>query len=207
MILEKRTGRKVEPLAVDLLLLRSVLGTEIKIIPGRGLMAHVMSADGSGRGAISIAGAVIEAELPKHVRAGQDVRLVVKSVSEERVVLSLSEQQMLAPVAAAVDTAARGRQRSACSSAIRTSAVAQRRRTDGTRSTLRYERPRSAPIDLRFDLDPSSLRVAVTARRRASRCVGLRPTRSTCARRSRTIVDRTVGLKLAARREPLDVYA
>jgi hypothetical protein len=164
-----------------------------------------MRADGSGRGAISIAGAVLEAELPKHVLAGQDVRLVVKSVSEERVVLSMSEQQMLAPVAPPSIPLPGG-------GAIR---VLERdqdaSRSPGGRSgrhamTLRYETPALGAIDLRFDLDPTSLRVAVTLdggeplRRAQADAVNLRQALE-------DNLDRTVGLKLAARREPFNVYA
>ena len=52
-------------------------------------MARVMAADGNGRGVINIAGAVIEAQLPRHVRAGEQVRLVVRHLDEQRVVLEL----------------------------------------------------------------------------------------------------------------------
>ena len=55
-------------------------------------MARVVTADGSGRGALSIAGALFEAELPKQVRAGEDLRLVVRDVSSDRVVLQLADQ-------------------------------------------------------------------------------------------------------------------
>ena len=82
----------VAPLAVDLLLLRTALTPDIRIAPGRALMARVVTADGDGRGALSIAGAVFEAELPKQVRAGEDLRLVVRDVSSDRVVLQLADQ-------------------------------------------------------------------------------------------------------------------
>ena len=64
----------MDPLAVDLLLLQAVLA------PSSG--SPRASPDGArgdgrglGRGSLSIAGALIEAELPKEVQAGQDLRL------------------------------------------------------------------------------------------------------------------------------------
>ena len=72
--------------------------------------------------------------------------------------------------------------------------------------TLRYETPALGAIDLRFDLDPTSLRVAVTLdggeplRRAQADAVNLRQALE-------DNLDRTVGLKLAARREPFNVYA
>jgi hypothetical protein len=206
MILEERSRRIVEPLAVDLMLLRSVLGTEIKITPGRGLMAHVMRADGSGRGAISIAGAVLEAELPKHVRAGQDVRLVVRSVSADRVVLSLSDQA-LAPASPPPSIPLPG----GGSIRIVDSEEEEQGHARGQRSgrqtlALRYESPALGPVDLRFELDPGSLRVAVVLdagdplRRAQADAVDLRHALEAG-------IDRTVALKLVPRHGALDVYA
>jgi hypothetical protein len=59
----------MQPLAIDLQLLRSLLLPEMRIVPGRALMARVVNADGNGRGSISIAGYLLDAELPKHVGA------------------------------------------------------------------------------------------------------------------------------------------
>jgi hypothetical protein len=195
----------MEPLAVDLMLLRSVLGTEMKIAPGRGLMAHVMRADGSGRGAISIAGAVLEAELPTHVRAGQDVRLVVRSVSADRVVLSLSDQPLAPPpLPPAIPLPGGGSIRIVDSEDERASARGQR--PGRQMLALRYDAPALGPVDLRFDLDPGSLRLAVTLdageplRRAQTEAVSLRQALE-------DNVDRSVGLKLLPRPGALDVYA
>ena len=205
MILEERSRQTVEPLAVDLMLLRSVLGTEMKITPGRGLMAHVMRADGSGRGAISIAGAVLEAELPKHVKAGQDVRLVVRSVSADRVVLSLSDQA-LAPASPppAIPLPGGGSIRIVDTEEER--GGSRGRRSGRQVLALRYDAPALGAVDLRFDLDPGSLRLVVTLdageplRRAQADGVNLRQALEDG-------VDRTVSLKLVPRRGALDVYA
>src|SRR5437763_9770836 len=82
----------MDPIAVDIRLIRAMLGAELRVAPGRALMARVMSADASGRGSLSIAGAVIEARLPRGVQPGQELRLTVRDITPERVVLSLSDQ-------------------------------------------------------------------------------------------------------------------
>jgi hypothetical protein len=194
----------MEPLAVDLMVLRSVLGTEMKITPGRGLMAHVMRADGSGRGAISIAGAVLEAELPKHVRAGQDVRLVVRSVSAERVVLSMSDQVPAPATPPSIPLPGGGRIR--LLDGEEQSGGSATPRSARQVLTLRYETSALGALDLRFDLDPGSLRVAVTVDdgeplRRAQAAA------ATLRQALEDNVERTVGVKLIPRHEPLNVYA
>src|SRR6516225_337570 len=92
----------MDPIAVDVRLIRAVLGAELRVAPGRALMARVVNVDPAGRGSLSIAGAVVDAKLPPGVAAGQDLRLVVRHVSPERVVLGLSGE----PGAAAAPQAA-----------------------------------------------------------------------------------------------------
>ena len=91
----------MDPIAVDIRLIRAVLGGELKLVPGRTMMARVVVADGFGRGKLAIAGAVIDAELPKHVRAGQELRLTVRDVSARQVVLGMADQPVGVPVSAA----------------------------------------------------------------------------------------------------------
>ena len=67
----------MDPINVDVRLIKAVLGTELRIAPGRALMARVVTADGLGRGSLNIAGAVIDATLPKDIQAGQELRLTV----------------------------------------------------------------------------------------------------------------------------------
>ena len=54
----------MDPINVDIRLIKAVLGAEMRIAPGRALMARVVTADGLGRGSLNIAGAVIDAALP-----------------------------------------------------------------------------------------------------------------------------------------------
>src|SRR3954447_21869956 len=84
----------MDPISVDIRLIRAMLGGELKVVPGRAMMARVVAADGMGRGRLAIAGAVIDAALPKHVAAGQELRLTVRDVSAQQVVLGLADQPL-----------------------------------------------------------------------------------------------------------------
>ncbi|MFL5831475.1 MAG: hypothetical protein ACJ76X_16280 [Solirubrobacteraceae bacterium] len=199
----------MQPLAVDLLLLRSVLTPELRIAPGRALMARVVNADGAGRGTLSIAGAAFEAELPRHVRAGQDLRLVVREVTDNRVVLSLADQ--------AADTSATAPPLAPPATIPLPGggalAVLEREHRSGSSSgeerdvlSIRYAAPHLGPIDLRFDLRAGTLHVGVNLdagepfRRAQAGATELRQA-------LQENVKRDISLKLTARREPFDVYA
>lgn len=194
----------VAPLAVDLLLLRTALAPEIRIAPGRAIMARVVTADGAGRGALSIAGAVFEAELPKQVRAGEDLRLVVRDVSGDRVVLQLADQSP-PPLASPAPIPLPG------GGALKV--LEHEQHGGGSASadgrdvlTIRYDAPNLGPVDLRFDLRPGSLHVSATLgageplRRAQADAVALREA-------LQSELDRPVSVQLKARYEPLNVYA
>jgi len=193
----------MEPLAVDLLLLRALETPELRISPGRALMARVVRADAAtGRGALSIAGAMIEAQLPEHVKAGDNLRLIVREVGAERVVLTLSDQPPAAIAPAAVPLPGGGHVQvterepggpGASGDAVHT-------------VTVRYDAPALGPVDLRFRLDAGSLALAVTTvsgdpLTRAQAAAGA--LRAALAQN----LDRSVTVTVSARREPVDVYA
>jgi hypothetical protein len=79
------------PLAISPQALRVLVGPDIKIVPGRAVMARVVAAPPGQKGSLSIAGYLLDAELPEDVQAGQDLRLVVKDVSAERVLLAITD--------------------------------------------------------------------------------------------------------------------
>ncbi len=79
------------PLAVNPQALRVLVGPDIKIVPGRAVMARVVEAPPGQKGSLSIAGYLLDAELPENVQAGQDLRLVVKDVNAERVLLAITD--------------------------------------------------------------------------------------------------------------------
>jgi hypothetical protein len=191
----------MQPLAVDLRILRALLGAELRVAPGRVMMARVVAAEG-GRGSLSIAGMLIDAELPKNVRAGEDLRLVVKEVSADRVLLSLTD-----PAASAVPPplaqlpgggSVRVSEREASASA-RTS-------PDTHTLALRYDAPALGAVDLRFELDSGSLRVGVSLAPGdplAAGMAGAEELRAALA----DALPRTVSVTVTPRREPLDLYA
>jgi hypothetical protein len=200
----------MQPLAIDPLVLRAVLAPEIKVLPGRALMARVVVADGSGRGSLSIAGYLLEAELPKDVRAGQDLRLVVRDVSPERVLLSISDQHQPAapqppetpipqpppvplPGGGSIHVTERGAHGAGSSS------------SPPHTLTLRYDAPALGAVDLRFELDPSSLRLGVTvaAGAQAAAQSGSDDLRKSLAEE----LGRAVSVTVVARHEPVDIYA
>jgi hypothetical protein len=203
MILES-----MQPMAVDLRVLRALLTPEIKIVPGRAMMARVVLADGSGRGSLSIAGFLLEAELPKNVRSGDDLRLVVRDVSAERVLLGIADQHpdvppVPVPVAAPVTIPLPGGGHLQVTE--RDAAGADPAARDSHTLSLRYDAPALGAVDLRFDLDPTALRLGVTVSPRAlepAQSAGDSLRESLCAE-----LARPVSVTVSARREPLDIYA
>ena len=189
---------------MDIRLIRAVLGAELRIAPGRALMARVVSLNPAGRGSLSIAGALIDAKLPPGVEAGQELRLTVRHVSPEQLVLGLSDQHAPPPAAAPAAPLPGGgtvqvTERDARSHAAGKSA-------DRHSLAIVYNAPALGPVDLRFDLDPTSLRVtavlragepAERARAHATELTGALS----------EALGRPVKVDITARREPLDVYA
>src|ERR1700749_1287527 len=123
-------------------------------------MARVVSLTPGGRGSLSIAGALVDAKLPPGVEAGQELRLTVRHVSPEQVVLGRSDQAgaAAAPAPATAELPGGGTVRVSerdAGGATGTGAGGDRHMI-----SLRYEAPALGPVDLRFELDPGSLRVS-----------------------------------------------
>jgi hypothetical protein len=213
MILES-----MQPMSVDLRVLRTLLTPEINIVPGRAMMARVVVADGGGRGSLSIAGLLVEAELPKEVRTGDDLRLVVRDVSAERVLLSISDAHQETPAApVAPQTPATPVPIAApVTIPLPGGGNVQVTERDGGGSggaasqdthtvSLRYDAPQLGAFDLRFDLDPNSLRLNVTVAPRA-----LESAQSSSDGLRQSLADelqRAISVTVSPRREPLDIYA
>jgi hypothetical protein len=192
----------MEPLAVDLMLLRSLGDAGLRIAPGRALMARVVQVDGNGRGTLSLAGGLLEAELPKDVRAGQELRLVVREVSADRVLLSLSDQAPVPAQPPAVPLPGGG----TVQVSERDEPAASSSSPDVHSITLRYDAPTLWAVELHFRLDAASLEVVVTAAHGDPLTVvqaaagGLRDALS-------DTVERTINVTVKGRREPLEIYA
>lgn len=217
-------------MAVELRVLRTLLTPEIRIVPGRALMARVVTAGAAaGRGSLSIAGLLLEAELPENVRAGDELRLLVTDVNAERVLLTIAPEHDAAPGA----PASSGAQPAPPSQAqaggqvppgigwtppppipLPGGGTVQVRERDAGSApgatgshalSVRYDAPALGAVDLSLVLDPHSLHVRVTVSPPA-----LAPARAGAGELRQTLateLERGVSVTVAARREPLDVYA
>ena len=196
----------MDPIAVDIRLIKAVLGTELKIAPGRALMARVITADGTGRGSLNIAGTTLEAELPKEVQAGQELRLTVRHVSPDRVELSMSDPAAATAAAAATAQLPGGGRLQVTERDADPGSPSGVSNPDRHTLALRYDAPSLGPIDLHFDLDPGSLRLIATLSagdpvERAQDAAGQLQAALSDA------LGRPVSVEINGRREPLDVYA
>jgi hypothetical protein len=194
-------------MSVDFRVLRTLLTPEINIVPGRAMMARVVVADG-GRGSLSIAGYLLDAELPANVKTGDDLRLVVRDVNAERVLLAISDGQPVpvpvpVPLAAPVTIPLPGGGNVQVTE--RDADGAQSASPDAHALSLRYDSPALGPIDMRFELDLTSLRLGVTV---APGALGVARADSDDLRQGLADeLQRAISLTVSARREPLDIYA
>jgi hypothetical protein len=201
----------MDPIAVDIRLIRAVLGAELRVAVGRGMMARVVNVNPAGRGTLSIAGVPVDAKLPPGVQTGQDLRLVVRHVSPEQVVLSLSGEAGAAAAQpqAAVELPGGGHVRVTERDAD-SEADSQRAGAPGSGRhvlALAYDAPALGTVDLRFELDPQSLRVNATL---AAGGPAASATDAAGALRdalSQALGGRPVTVEITSRHEPLDVYA
>jgi hypothetical protein len=194
----------MDPIALDVRLIKAVLGAELRIAPGRALVARVVNTDGHGRGVITIAGEPLEAALPEHIQPGQELKLVVREVSAERVVLSLADQVPNSQ-GAEVPLPGGGSIRVNDEEAEGPPAGAGARPDIHTLS-LRYDGPALGPVDLRFELTPGTLRLKVAlgpgapfdrAQERAGELQEM----------LQRAVEQAVVVTVEPRHEPLDLYA
>ncbi len=199
----------MQPLAVDAQLLRAVLTPDLKLTVGRVLSVRVADLMPGGRGTLSLAGVLLEAELPQNVRAGQELRLVVREVTPERVVLGIQEQpvapahvQPELPVATPLPGGVSLR-------------VTHRDEDRGTASdggsqthtlSLSYDAPSLGAVEMQFALDPSTLRLAVTVAAGPAFELAQDSSDELSAALSSSL-DRAITVTVKPRREPLDVYA
>jgi hypothetical protein len=220
----------VSPLAVDLRALRVLVGPDIKIVPGRAVMARVVAPQQpGGRGSLSIAGYLLEAELPETVRAGDDLRLVVKDVSAERVLLTITdpraEDQAQPAQAQAAQTQAQPVHQPLPDPSMvpapvplpgggnvqvaeRDAGGAPAGRGGGRHDVLlRYNAPALGAVDLRLQMDSTAVNVGVSLA--SGRALELARTDAESLREALAAVlpGRAVSLTLTSRQDPLDFYA
>jgi hypothetical protein len=193
----------MRPLAVDLVLLRGQ-APDLPLAVGRILAARVVERHGE-QGILNLAGALLTAELPEEVQAGDRLRLVVRETTADRVVLQLLQgpsQPALVPPPVEVPLpnggkiALLGREESSPGE-------------DGERAqvvTVRYEGPGVGTVELRVALDEALVHVRAALvegaplTRARERSGALRAALSAAA-------GRPAEVELVARPDPLDVYA
>ena len=222
------------PLAISPQALRVLVGPDIKIVPGRAVMARVVQAAPGQKGSLSIAGYVLDAELPEDVQTGQDLRLVVRDVSAERVLLAITD-----PREAEQSQQSQHGQESGPPQQTQPGqplpgqpdppAVTQppvslpgggdvrvterdaggREGRPGERQNvqLRYNAPALGAVDLRFQMDAGSLSLAVTLAPGQPLQLAQDGAESLRQALAASLPGRAVSVTVAPRREPLDVYA
>lgn len=217
------------PLAISPQALRVLVGPDIKIVPGRAVMARVVQAPPGQKGSLSIAGYLLDAELPEDVQAGQDLRLVVKDVNAERVLLAVTD-----PHGAEQAQHSQQSQQTQPSQPLQTPApdpslvapsvvglpgggsVQVTEREAGGRGgrqrerqdvVLRYDAPALGAIDLRFQMDAGALSVSVSAA--PGQPLERAQAGADTLRRALTasMPGRAVSVTVTPRRGPLDLYA
>ena len=218
------------PLAINPQALRVLVGPDIKIVPGRAVMARVVQAPAGQKGSLSIAGYLLDAELPENVQAGQDLRLVIRDVSPERVLLAItdphdSDQAHPTQQAPPTQEAQPTQQAQTPDASLvaqppiplpggghvqvteRDGGGAGGQAGDRQNILLRYDAPALGSVDLRFQMDAGALSLQVTLP--AGQPLELAQAGAESLRQAllEGAGGRAVSVTVAPRREPLDVYA
>lgn len=192
----------MEPLAVDLSTLVRALDSELRLAPGRVLMARVIEPPNeNGRGTLSLAGMALEASLPENVEHGQPLRLTVREVNPERVVLTLGADQPAALMPSVVPLPG-GASVWVAEDDDHTSTGAGKKNSS---VSLHFDAPTLGRIDLRLELGDGNLRAAVAVSSAALEQAGGN------AKQLQTALVEAVKLptevSVTARHDPLDIYA
>lgn len=212
----------MQPLAVDLRLMRDVLLPDVKLAVGRSLMARVIDTGPGGRGALAIAGYKLSAELPENVQSGQELRLTVREITAHRVLLGITDPAAdAAPAAQTVNRAPETPQPPP--------ALAQAPLPDGGRLTVHehasepgsdgggepwhtlsmtYDAPEMGPVGLRFQYARGSVRLEVSVA--TGHAYAHASTEAEALRSALTAVldqGASAAVRVVARREPFDAYA
>ena len=194
----------MQPLAVDASLLRTVLATDVKLAIGRELMARVASVTTGGRGVLSLAGMLLDAELPSGVHAGEELRLQVRELTPDKVVLAIRED--VQPAAVPVETPRVPLPGGGSVKVTERDAGGPLAAGDRTHTvTVRYDAPALGTVDLHFTLAAGALALTVAVAPGAYETAddhagALRATLAAATERPTTVT-------VLARREPVEVFA
>jgi hypothetical protein len=198
----------MQPLAIDAALLRAVLTPDLKLTVGRELMARVAVLGENGRGTLNLAGVPVPAELPANVKAGDELRLVVRELSSDKVVLAIQEDTQQGQAALPLVEAPRVPMPQGGSLQVteRDAGSAQQGQ-DGTHTlTLRYDAATFGPIDMTFTLSSGGLRLALVVPQGSSYAAA-DGAATGLAERLTDATERPASVTVSPRREPIEVYA
>jgi hypothetical protein len=198
----------MQPLAIDAALLRAVLTPDLKLAVGRELMARVATLTGDGRGTLNLAGVPLPAELPDNVKAGDELRLVVRELTPDKVVLAIQEDAGQAqPPPPMVDAPLVPMPQGGSVQVTDRDAASAQRGQDGTHTvTLRYDAAAFGPIDMTFTLSSGALRLALTVPQGSSYAAA-DGAATGLAERLTNATERPASVTVSPRREPIEVYA
>jgi hypothetical protein len=187
----------MDPILIDAAQLRTLRIPGLALTPGRVIMARVAGIGEDARGQLAIAGGRITAALPPGVRTGDELRLVVKDLSAERVVLQI-QAEAPAPAPASPQAPRQGDGEGETGGGETTTPTHLLR--------LSYQTQNLGPVGLRFELHPAG---ALSVRVEIASAVGLARAkrsadglRAALVRASSGQVDVAVGTP----RPPLDLY-
>ena len=174
---------------------------ELVLRLGSTVAARVLERHGA-RGLISIGNAVLAAELPQQVRAGDRLRLLVHDASGDRVTLKLVDQE--APQQPPLATMALP---NGASLRVDPDQEGESERRDGKRSVaVTYDSPTLGAMRFRVALDPRAVAVTVRAGPGAPLEMaenGAAELRDALAR----VTGRAARVTVLPREDPVDVYA
>jgi hypothetical protein len=198
----------MQPLAIDAALLRAVLTPDLNLAVGRELMARVAALTGDGRGILSLAGVPLPAELPDNVKAGDELRLVVRELTPDKVVMAIQDDTAQAqPPPPWVDAPRVPMPQGGSVQVTDRDAASSLRDQDGTHTlTLRYDAAAFGPIDMTFTLSSGALRLALTVPQGSSYAAA-DGAASGLAGRLTEATERPASVTVSPRREPIEVYA
>jgi hypothetical protein len=196
----------MQPLAVEASLLRAVLSTDVKLTVGRELMVRVATVTAEGRGVLSLAGMLLEAELPTNVRAGDELRLQVRELTPERVVLAIKDESQPLPQVAVDAPMVVPLPGGGSVKVTERDAGGLLAAGDQTHTlTLRYDAPSLGAVDLHFTLTAGALALTVAVAPGAYETADEHS--STLQTTLTTEVERPAKVTVVARREPVEVFA
>lgn len=197
----------MDAISVNPQLLKLLLAPEVKLSVGRELMARVASIAENGRGQISLAGVLLEAELPKNLTPGQEIRLAVREMTPERLVLQLQPMAtMPPPPPVAVQSAPLPG-----GGSVRVQEEAKRSGGPGEDQAihtlaLTYDAPSLGAVDLHFVLAPGGLRLQVTTAP-GDAYAAADDASDHLTRSLGDALGVPISVSVTPRHEPLDVYA